>query len=119
MMLQCHSAAMAHDYRLRGGSGGSFSYPATLKNYQLSLAQLALDSPTVDPSRIVRKNLFRPELVAEPLSTPLEDMDAGDDSGAEAGEAGPGPSVDAGDAGAGDAGKTDAKPEAGPGGGCW
>ena len=25
MMAQCHSAAMFHDYRLRGGSAGSFS----------------------------------------------------------------------------------------------
>jgi hypothetical protein len=93
MMLQCHSAAMAHDYRLRGGSGGSFSYPATLKNYQLSLAQLALDSPTVDPSRLVRKNLFRLELVATPLTTPLENVNA--DSGVDAGDAG-GTSPDAG-----------------------
>jgi hypothetical protein len=62
MMLQCHSAAMFHDYRLRGGSGGSFSLEATLKNYSLSIMQLALESPDVMASRIVRKNLFRPEL---------------------------------------------------------
>ncbi len=37
MMVQCHSAAMFHDYRLRGGSGASFSYSATKKNYDLSV----------------------------------------------------------------------------------
>jgi hypothetical protein len=62
MMLQCHSAAMFHDYRLRGGSAGSFSYSATIRNYGLSIAQLALESDDVTASRIVRKNLFRPEL---------------------------------------------------------
>ncbi len=62
VMLQCHSAAMFHDYRLRGGSGGSFSLSATKRNYTLTLAQLALESADVTASRIVRKNLFRPEL---------------------------------------------------------
>lgn len=61
MMLQCHSAAMFHDYRLRGGSGGSFSFSATKRNYTLSIAQLALDSDNVDASRLVAKNLYRPE----------------------------------------------------------
>jgi hypothetical protein len=62
MMLQCHSAAMFHDYRLRGGSGGSFSLSATKRNYTLTLAQIALENDDVMASRIVRKNLFRPEL---------------------------------------------------------
>ena len=62
MMVQCHSAAMFHDYRLRGGSGGSFSLSATRRNYTLSLAQLDLDSDDIGSSRIVRKNLYRPEL---------------------------------------------------------
>ena len=62
MMVQCHSAAMFHDYRLRGGSGGSFSLSATRKNYNLSLAQMALDSDDINASRIVRKNLYRPEV---------------------------------------------------------
>jgi len=62
VMLQCHSAAMFHDYRLRGGSGGSFSLTATKRNYTLTLAQLALESPDVTASRIVRKNLFRADL---------------------------------------------------------
>jgi hypothetical protein len=57
MMLGCHSAAMFHDYRLRGGSGGHFGLPATRKNYELTLAQLALESPNPNASRILRKNL--------------------------------------------------------------
>lgn len=60
-MLQCHSAAMFHDYRLRGGSGGAFSYSATRKNYQLSLAQMSLETEDVQGSRLVRKNLLRAE----------------------------------------------------------
>ncbi len=60
MMLQCHSSAQFHDYRLRGGSGGSFSYAATQHNYTLSLAQLSLESEDVNNSRIVQKNLFPP-----------------------------------------------------------
>ncbi|HEX7602491.1 MAG TPA: hypothetical protein VF316_12835, partial [Polyangiaceae bacterium] len=62
MMLQCHSAAMFHDYRLRGGSGGSFSLTASKKNYALSLAQLSVESEDITASRIVRKNMYRPEL---------------------------------------------------------
>jgi hypothetical protein len=62
MMLQCHSAAMFHDYRLRGGSAGSFSLSATKKNYTLSILQLALESPDVTASRIVRKNMYRAAL---------------------------------------------------------
>jgi hypothetical protein len=57
MMLGCHSAAMFHDYRLRGGSGGHFGLPATRRNYQLTLEQLALESPNPNTSRIIRKNL--------------------------------------------------------------
>jgi hypothetical protein len=66
MMLQCHSASMFHDYRLRGGSGGSFSLSATRKNYELSLAQMALESDDVTASRLVRKNLYRPEVCGLP-----------------------------------------------------
>ena len=62
MMLQCHSAAMFHDYRLRGGSAGSFSLSAAERNYAFSIAQLAIENDDVMASRIVRKNLFRPEL---------------------------------------------------------
>ena len=63
MMLQCHSAAMFHDFRLRGGSGGSFSLTASKKNYALSLAQLSVESEDIAASRIARKNMYRPELV--------------------------------------------------------
>ena len=62
MMVQCHSSSMFHDYRLRGGSGGSFSLSATRKNYDLSLAQLSLESDDPNASRIIRKNLYRPEV---------------------------------------------------------
>ena len=57
MMLGCHSASMFHDYRLRGGSGGHFGLPATRRNYELSLEQLALESPDPNASRMIRKNL--------------------------------------------------------------
>lgn len=85
MMLQCHSAAMFHDYRLRGGSGGSFSFPATFKNYQLSLEQLGVDSPDFNASRIARKNLVRAELVGAPLATPDTDAGVEVEGGAEEG----------------------------------
>ncbi len=62
MMIQCHSASMFHDYRLHGGSGGSFSLAATRKNYELSLAQLSVESEDPNASRMVRKNLYRPEV---------------------------------------------------------
>ncbi len=62
MMVQCHSASMFHDYRLRGGSGGSFSRTATLKNYELSRVQLSLESDDPNASRLIRKNLYRPEV---------------------------------------------------------
>jgi hypothetical protein len=57
MQLGCHSAAIFHDYRLRGGSGGHFGLSATRKNYRLSLEQLALESPDPNASRLIRKNL--------------------------------------------------------------
>jgi len=62
MMIQCHSASMFHDYRLHGGSGGSFSLSATRRNYELSLAQMAIESEDLDASRMARKNLYRPEV---------------------------------------------------------
>jgi hypothetical protein len=77
MMLQCHSAAMFHDYRLRGGSGGSFSYAATVKNYELSLEQLGVDSPDFNASRIARKNLYRPEVAGTTIPTFTPGQDAG------------------------------------------
>jgi hypothetical protein len=60
MMLGCHSAAMFHDYRLRGGSGGHFGLPATRRNYRLSLEQVALESADPNASRLIRKNLPLP-----------------------------------------------------------
>lgn len=57
MQLGCHSPTMGHDYRLRGGSAGHFSLPATRRNYDLSLEQLSLESSDPNASRIVRKNL--------------------------------------------------------------
>lgn len=62
MLIQCHSATMFHDYRLRGGSAGSFSLSATRKNYELSLAQMSMESDSPNASRLVRKNLYRPEV---------------------------------------------------------
>ncbi len=59
MMAQCHSAAMFHDFRLRGGSAGSFSLTATRKNYAFAIAQMSLESDDVNASRLVRKNLYR------------------------------------------------------------
>ena len=61
MILGCHSPAMFHDYRLRGGSGGNFSLPTTLTNYELSLAQIAMESPDPSASRLIAKNLVRPD----------------------------------------------------------
>ncbi|MBP9112517.1 MAG: hypothetical protein KBF88_06885, partial [Polyangiaceae bacterium] len=62
MMAQCHTPSQFNEYRIRGGSGGNFSLVATRKNYELSLEQLAVESPNVNASRLVRKNLFRPEV---------------------------------------------------------
>ena len=63
MMLQCHSASIFHDYKLRGGTSGAFSLSATKHNYALTLAQVALESDDPGASRLVAKNLYRPELV--------------------------------------------------------
>src|SRR4029079_1641436 len=59
MILGCHSPAMFHDYRLRGGSGGNFSLPTTVTNYELSLAQIAMESTDPSASRLIAKNLVR------------------------------------------------------------
>ena len=64
MQLQCHSSSSFHDYRLRGGAAGSFSLSATRTNYALTLGQLAMESDDPRASRLVRKNLFRPEVSA-------------------------------------------------------
>ena len=57
MQLGCHSPTMGHDYRLRGGSAGHFGLPATRRNYELSLEQVALESSDPNASRMIRKNL--------------------------------------------------------------
>ncbi len=64
MMMQCHSASIFHDYKLRGGTSGAFSLSATTHNYNLTLAQVALETDDPGASRLVRKNLYRPELVS-------------------------------------------------------
>jgi hypothetical protein len=64
MMAQCHSAAMFHDFRLRGGSAGSFSLTATRKNYDFAVAQMSFESDDVTASRLVAKNLYRPDQIA-------------------------------------------------------
>jgi hypothetical protein len=62
-LLGCHSPAMGHDYRLRGGSAGHFGLPATRYNYELSLEQISLESSDPNASRMLRKNL--PPLLGE------------------------------------------------------
>ncbi len=64
MMAQCHSAAMFHDYRLRGGTAGSFSLNTTRRNYAFSIAQMSFESDDVNASRLVAKNLYRSDLVS-------------------------------------------------------
>jgi hypothetical protein len=60
-MLGCHSPAMFHDYRLHAGSGGNFSLPTTLTNYRLTREQIALESVDPSASRLIAKNLVRPD----------------------------------------------------------
>ncbi len=57
MQLGCHSPAMGHEYRLQGGTGGHFGVATTRHNYELTLEQIALDSPDPNASRIIQKNL--------------------------------------------------------------
>jgi hypothetical protein len=72
MMMQCHSPAMFHEYRLRGGTGGAFSLFATLRNYTSTILQMSLESDDVTASRLVRKNLFRPNNAGLPPATPTD-----------------------------------------------
>jgi hypothetical protein len=58
MFLNCHSPAMFHDLRLRGGDQGVFSRIATRKNYEMSRELLAVESPSPNTGRLVAKNLF-------------------------------------------------------------
>jgi hypothetical protein len=57
MFLGCHSPAMFHDLRLRGGSRGDFSEIATRRNYEMSKLMLALESTDPNASRLIAKNL--------------------------------------------------------------
>ncbi|MET0386338.1 MAG: hypothetical protein ABW321_10290, partial [Polyangiales bacterium] len=57
MFLNCHSPAMFHDLRLALGARGFFSEVAIRRNYELSRAQLALDSEDPSQSRLIAKNL--------------------------------------------------------------
>ncbi|HMI84807.1 MAG TPA: hypothetical protein VK550_11990 [Polyangiaceae bacterium] len=59
MAIGCHSPAMFHDYRLRGGSGGNFSVPTSATNYELTREQIALETPDPSASRLIAKNLLR------------------------------------------------------------
>lgn len=64
MMVQCHSAGMFHDYRLRGGSAGSFALNTTRRNYTFTVGQMSFESDDVNASRLVRKNLYPPDRCA-------------------------------------------------------
>ncbi|MFW5921451.1 MAG: hypothetical protein ACOCUS_06390, partial [Polyangiales bacterium] len=59
LFQNCHSPAMGHDLRLRGGSRGTFSRMATIHNYEISKNMLAPESPNPNDSRIIAKNLYR------------------------------------------------------------
>jgi hypothetical protein len=58
MFLNCHSPSMFHDLRLRGGSGGHFGRIATIRNYDMARALLAIDAENPNESRLIAKNLF-------------------------------------------------------------
>ena len=58
MFLNCHSPAMFHDLRLRGGSQGTFSRVAISRNYHMARLMLSIESESPNDSRIVAKNLY-------------------------------------------------------------
>jgi hypothetical protein len=58
MLQGCHSPAMFHDLRLRGGSQGVFSRIAFDRNYEMSRLLLATESEDPNQSRLIAKNLF-------------------------------------------------------------
>ncbi len=64
MFLNCHSPSMFHDLRLRGGSGGHFGRLATIRNYEIARALLAVDAENPNESRLIAKNLFPDSSVA-------------------------------------------------------
>jgi hypothetical protein len=61
MFQNCHSPAMFHDLRLRGGSRGQFSRIAFDRNYEIARSMLALESANPNDSRIIAKNLYSPD----------------------------------------------------------
>jgi hypothetical protein len=61
MFLGCHSPAMFHDLRLRGGASGDFSELAMRRNHSMSKQLLALESTDPNASRLIGKNLCPPE----------------------------------------------------------
>jgi WD40-like Beta Propeller Repeat len=61
MFQNCHSPAMFHDLRLRGGSRGTFSRIAFDRNYEIARSMLALESENPNDSRIIAKNLYSPD----------------------------------------------------------
>ena len=61
MFLSCHSPAMFHDLRLRGGSRGEFSEVAIRRNYEMSKLLLAVESPNPNAARLIAKNLCPPQ----------------------------------------------------------
>lgn len=60
MFLNCHSPAMFHDLRLRGGALGSFSSLTIRSNYERARALLSVDAPDPNQSRLIAKNLCPP-----------------------------------------------------------
>ena len=61
MFLACHSPAMFHDLRLRGGSRGELSEIAIRRNYEMSKLLLAVESPNPNAARLIAKNLCPPQ----------------------------------------------------------
>ena len=57
MFLNCHSNAMFHDLRLRGGARGQFAEIATRRNHEMSKLMLALESEDPNAGRLIAKNL--------------------------------------------------------------
>jgi WD40-like Beta Propeller Repeat len=68
MFQNCHSLAMFHDLRLRGGTEGWFSSMAIRKNYEASRMMLAIDSPDPNQSRLIAKNLCPPRVSGEGIT---------------------------------------------------
>jgi hypothetical protein len=69
----CHSPNGFNDFRLRPGSPGFLSRYALHRNYEAALTEfIALDSPDVRQSRLVKKNLLPPNGIPHRGSALLE-----------------------------------------------